>query len=228
MKKIYTLLIAIVLVIGSCKKENNSTGTEEAIGGASGTLTYNSYTYHTVIIGTQEWTVENLQTTTYNDGTAIAKMTDGTDWSILSTGAYCAYGNNENNITNYGYLYNWYAVNTGKLAPATDGWRVPTDADWTKLTDFVGSGNGTKLKATTGWNSSGNGNDIYGFSALPAGNRLSNGSFYFVGYYGYWWSSDAYDMTDAWYRYVGSNYTIISRSYYDKRDGFSVRLVRDK
>ncbi|MCA0447280.1 MAG: PEGA domain-containing protein [Bacteroidetes bacterium] len=185
--------------------------------------------YHTVKIGTQEWTVENLRTTKYNDGTPIAKITDQSTWANRTTEAYCAYDNNENNVTKYGYLYNWYVVNTGKLAPETGGWRVPTDDDWDKLMTAVGgsSAEGTKLKSKTGWNRGGNGTDDYGFSALPGGGRGYNGGFSNVGYYGNWWSSKPDDTYYSWNRGINFDDSEVSRGTGNNRDGFSVRLVRD-
>ncbi|MCA0447312.1 MAG: PEGA domain-containing protein [Bacteroidetes bacterium] len=185
--------------------------------------------YKTVIIGKQEWTVENLKTTKYNDGTAITKVADNSKWSNTTNGAYCAYENDEGKVSTYGYLYNWQAVNTGKLAPKSGGWRVPTDADWDRLTNAVGGeGNaGRKLKAKTGWNSSENGSNDYSFSALPGGRRSSsNGAFSSLGYNGFWWSSAAYGSS-AWSRGMISNSTSVYRSYDYQKDGFSVRLVRD-
>src|SRR5665647_1584626 len=81
--------------------------------------------YHTVKIGTQVWMVENLKTTKYNDGTSIPNIIDGTTWSNLTTPGFCFYNNDAANKNIYGALYNWYTVNTGKLAPT--GWHVSTD-----------------------------------------------------------------------------------------------------
>ena len=80
--------------------------------------------YKTVTIGTQTWMAENLRTMKYNDGTNIPLVTSGIAWNNLNTGAYCNYNNttNSDTIATYGRLYNWYAVNTGKLAPK--GWHV--------------------------------------------------------------------------------------------------------
>jgi len=185
--------------------------------------------YKTVIIGRQEWTVENLRTTKYNDGTPITKITDQSTWAKTTNGAYCAYNNAESNVATYGYLYNWYAVNTGKLTPKTGGWRVPTDADWTKLTDFVGgeSNAATKLKSKIGWANNGNGTDEFGFNALPGGFRNDNGGFDNYGYYGSWWSSTATGTNTSIHRYT--NYRSHSVTSYNgkKKEGFSVRLVRD-
>ncbi|MCA0447305.1 MAG: PEGA domain-containing protein [Bacteroidetes bacterium] len=208
------------------KRTDNGNSADDQVG----KLTYNGYTYKTVRIGTQEWTVENLRTTKYNDGSAIEKITDNKKWTQTNSGAYCAYENNESNVATYGYLYNWYAVNTGKLAPSD--WRVSSDEDWTKLEKAVGGSNnaGTKLKAKSGWESNGNGIDEYGFSALPGGIRLSStGTFFQLGGYGYWWSSTA-NGTDAWSWVMVYNYlsrAVVWRIYYNQSSGFSVRLVRD-
>ena len=93
-------------------------------------MDYNGRTYNLIRIGNQSqwWMAENLQTTKYNDGTAIPNVTDQTAWANQTSGAYCAYNNSQSNADTYGYLYNWHAVSTDKLAPA--GWRVPTEADW--------------------------------------------------------------------------------------------------
>ncbi|MCA0447316.1 MAG: PEGA domain-containing protein [Bacteroidetes bacterium] len=194
------------------------------------TLAYNGFIYKTVIIGNQEWTVENLRTKTYNDRTPIRSITDYTEWTKTTTGAFCVYDNWEGNVSTYGYLYNWYAVNTGKLAPATGGWRVPTDEDWTKLTDYVGgeSTAGSVLKASSGWDDNGNGTNEYGFSALPGGYRIDfSGAFIDFGQGGGWWSSSASDATKAlrWFIYYQSNRLV--RDGTNQRLGFSVRLVRD-
>ncbi len=227
MKQVYYALVAILLLNFGCKKEDSTTSPEDSNVGKS--ITYNGYTYHTVTIGAQEWTVENLRTTSYNDGTPISKEPDSTVWSTLETSAYCAYRNNEANVKSYGYLYNWYAINSGKLAPTFDGWRVPTHADWTKLTNYLGGedSSGTKLKAKSEWNT-GNGIDQYGFNSLPGGKRGTRGDFSDLGYSGHWWSSTAYGSTTAYNRGMNSISTSVYSYDYNKKYGFSVRLVRDK
>ena len=123
-------------------------------------------TYKSVTIGTQEWMTENLRTSKYSDGTSIPNVTSNSDWESLSTGAWSHYDNDSSQYeATYGKLYNWYAVETGKLCPT--GWHVPTDAEWTVLTDYLTANGhngteGTALKATSGWNSGGNGTDDYG------------------------------------------------------------------
>jgi len=210
------------------------------------TVSYDGVTYNTVSIGNQCWFKENLRTTKYNDGTSITNVTDNATWTSTTSGAYCCYSNDTSNCTTYGALYNWYAVNTGKLCPS--GWHVPSDAEWTTLTNYL-SANSTywcgsnssyiakSLASTTSWNSStttcavGNNlsaNNSTGFSALPGGGRDgSGGSFSGLGDYGYWWSSTENDGSDAWGRFLGYGVAGFYRFNNNKRHGFSVRCLRD-
>jgi uncharacterized protein (TIGR02145 family) len=202
-------------------------------------LTYGSVTdidgnkYATIQIGFQTWMAENLKTSKYNDGSAIPNITDNSVWSNLSTGAYSVYNYSPENEAIYGKLYNWYAVNTGKLCP--QGWRVPTDADWSQLTTYLGSNAGGKMKATgnttsgTGlWNSPNSGaTNESGFTGLPGGERNNDGTFYDVDSYGYWWSSTEDDASDAWSRFLVYDNSAVGRDYGNKRDGFSCRCLRD-
>lgn len=186
--------------------------------------------YHTVVIGTQEWTVENLRVTHYNDGTSIPKVTENSDWTQQTTGAFCAYGNNENNVLTYGYLYNWYAVNNGKLPPLKGGWRVPSDADWTTLINYSGgpSNAGKILKSVTGWQTN-NGTDHFGFTALPGGYRDDGdgGLFYGLGIGGNWWSSSSFNSTNGITIFIHHAFTDLITSDDNMKYGFSVRLIRD-
>jgi len=198
--------------------------------------------YHTVTIGTQTWMVENMKTTRYNDGTAIPLVTDSTAWANQTTPGYCLYNNDAATYKNkYGALYNWYTVNTGKLAPT--GWHVPTDAEWTTLTDYVTANLGTSqsvpisLAATIDWATyswtGAIGNDLSknnstGFSALPGGYRYGNSTFGYVGFTGIWWSSTESSTGNGWYRVLDSRASYVGRGYSGSgHDGFSVRCVRD-
>ena len=162
-------------------------------------------TYKTVKIGKQVWLAENLA---YKP----------------SSGNYWAYDNNSSNVVKFGYMYDWQ---TAKNACPT-GWHLPSDAEWTQLIDFVES-NADKLKARSGWYNDGNGTDDYGFSAFPAGERSFNsGNFFVMGINGYWWSSSESGTANAWVRYIDSFFKDVGRSeYYDKRNGCSVRCLRD-
>ena len=195
------------------------------------TVSYDGVTYNTVSIGNQCWFKENLRTTKYNDGTSITNVTDNATWTSTTSGAYCCYSNNTSNCTTYGALYNWYAVNTGKLCPS--GWHVPSDAEWTTLVNYLGGEDvaGGKLKetGTTHWQSPNNGaTNSSGFTALPGGYRFSSGgSFGLLGILGYWWSSTQLDGSDAWTRnltYLNAN---VGRVNLVKSYGFSVRCLRD-
>lgn len=188
--------------------------------------------YHTVTIGTQVWMVENLKTTKYNDGTSIPNVTtDNTVWTNLLTPGYCWYNNDETTYkSTYGALYNWYTVNTGKLAPL--GWHVPTDTEWTTLTTYLGGGSiaGGKLKetGTSHWSSPNTGaTNETGFTAIPVGGRGNYGAFGSIGYDGNWWSSAEGSAGNAWSWYLVYNLSNVARFNYLKSCGFSVRCVRD-
>jgi uncharacterized protein (TIGR02145 family) len=197
--------------------------------------------YNTVTIGSQVWMAENLKTTKYNDGTAIPNVTVDAEWGALITGAYSDYGNNPANSNTYGRLYNWYAVdNNASTEVASNGgknvcptnWHVPTDAEWTTLTTYLGGDSvaGGKLKETdtTHWLSPNTGaTNESGFTALPGDARDHDGSYYKVGLSGYWWSSEETFTTNAWSRFLYYDYTYVSRYDSGKRYGFSVRCIKD-
>ena len=87
--------------------------------------------YSTVLIGDYRWMTENLKSTRFNDGSEIPCIEDQWTWLRSYMAAYCYYQNNGNYADTLGFLYNWYAVNSGKLCPA--GWRVPSDKEWVQL-----------------------------------------------------------------------------------------------
>jgi uncharacterized protein (TIGR02145 family) len=186
--------------------------------------------YQTVKIGSQIWMVENLKTTKYNDGTNIPYVTVDATWVSQITPAYCWLSNSSINYKeSYGALYNWYAVNTGKLAPA--GWHVPTDAEWSELTNYLGGeidcAGQLKDKGTTFWLTPNTGaNNISGFTGRPGGSRSNDGLFYGVGGYGYWWASTEGNAAGGWARSLTYNTTTVGRLNYYKGCGFSVRCVK--
>jgi uncharacterized protein (TIGR02145 family) len=152
--------------------------------------------YTVVEIGSQIWMAENLMTTRYNDGTAIAYPgINDYDWNNNTRGAYAWYDNNEaSNKDIYGALYNWKAINTGILCPSD--WHVPTDHEWITLSDYLGGTNvaGGKIKdtGTSYWYSPDNkSTNESGFSALPGGMRNLTG-FSDIKVGGHWWSSTFY------------------------------------
>jgi len=204
-------------------------------------------TYSTLEIGTQVWMMENLKTTKYRDGTLITNVTDDAEWADLSTGAYCNYGNNEANVANYGRLYNWFAVDDAHNI-ALEGWHVATTDEWETLVDYVGGGAlyfaGGKLKEAgfVHWNPpyvDGNeGNNSSGFTAFGGGARTvysSESQFGNMKRRGNWWTATGDEGIGANFVYMQSVSTAIMGSgfggqgsdNYDKRCGYSVRLVKD-
>jgi uncharacterized protein (TIGR02145 family) len=187
--------------------------------------------YNTITIGTQTWMAQNLGTTRYNNEKSIPLVTEALDWSALTSHAFCWYKNDEATYKkSYGALYNGYTVNTGNLCPA--GWHVPTDAEWSVLASFVGGENsaGSKLKetGTSRWVRPNSGaTDMYGFSALPGGLRYSDGEFHDLGFGGYWWSSTQFSEARTFFRFLYYEDSTMFRFDNLKKNGFSIRCLRD-
>jgi uncharacterized protein (TIGR02145 family)/prepilin-type N-terminal cleavage/methylation domain-containing protein len=201
---------------------------------------YHGYEYQTVEIGTQCWFAENLQTDKYNDDIDIPYNHD--TWTSASGNPAWSWPSDGTTVFDesyiagpvYGKLYNWYAVGTGGLCPA--GWSVPTDGEWTALTDYLGglSAAGGKMKSTRTapgyshprWDDPNTGatNEV-GFTALPAGFRFSNGSFYYLGSSADFWSSSDIGAS-AWGRDLGSSISSVDRGVYGRAFGLSVRCLR--
>ena len=196
----------------------------------SGLIDSDGNTYPTITIGNQVWMAENLKVTHYRNGDAIPNETDAGTWAGLSTGAYCWYDNDQTTNEKYGVLYNWYAVDDSRgLCP--EGWHVPTHAEWTTLTTYLGGTSvaGGKMKATSDLWTSPNiaATNSSSFSGLPGGYRGSDGSFYSIGSGGLWWSSTEYSSSGAWGRYLSYDDGTVYVYNYVKRSGFSVRCLRD-
>jgi len=197
--------------------------------------------YQTVKIGNQVWMAKNLLTTKYNDDSAIPNVIDNTEWSALKTGAYCWANNNETTYKPlYGALYNWYAVETGKLCPT--GWHVPSDNDYKTMemslgmtqdqangTEWRGTDEGSKLKSNNGWLNDGNGSNASGYNALPAGYRYyGDGTTKGLGLITYFWTSDYNDDLLATFRRLDSEKTTICRDATHKEAGKSIRCVKNQ
>ena len=195
-------------------------------------------TYKTVYVGSQQWMAENLKVSKYNDGSAIPNVTDNTQWQNTTTGAWAYYNNDLANNAKYGKLYNWYALSpttNGNKNVCPTGWHVPTDAEWTVLTNYLGGATvaGGKMKevGTTSWNSPNtDATNTSLFTGLPGGSRTSSGSYTdgTIGNSGYWWSSTEVSTTNAWYRGIGTNFGLLYRdNFYFKNFGLSVRCLKD-
>lgn len=194
------------------------------------------FNYPIVQIGEQWWMAENLRTTNYNDGTPISFLKEADDWDQAKDGAYCWYDNQEISYKqSNGALYNWYAVGTDRLCPT--GWHVPSDDEWTTLTEYVGGSavTGSILKefGTTHWQApNANTNDEIGFTALPNGFRKNNGNYFQLGESGNWWTATEreYNNMDiyAWGRKLRYNSEDVSKnSYNHKGCGYSIRCSKD-
>src|SRR5574344_879069 len=199
-------------------------------------------TYRIVTIGSQTWMAENLK---------YLPSVVGPETGSQTTPHYYVYGYNGTNVTDakatanyttYGVLYNWPAAMNGAASSTTnpsgvqgvcpDGWHLPSDAEWTELTDYLGgtSDAGGKLKetGTTHWNSPNTGaTNETGFTALPGGGRSNKGAFDYIGSYGYWWSATESGTNGAWLRGMGYNGGSVGRGYNGKELGFSVRCLKD-
>ena len=202
-------------------------------------------TLSSVTIGTQIWTNKNLDVTTYRDGTPIPEVTDPVAWAALTTGAWCYYNNDPANGAIYGKLYNWYAVagihdndpNTPNKILAPLGYHVPSDSEWTTLTDYLGgltvAGGKMKERGTTHWISPNTpASNESGFIGLPGGYMNSNSGFSTIGYIGYWWSSsqnfiDPSIQSNAWNRWLGGAGGEVTRIYGNLKYGKSVRCIKD-
>lgn len=203
-------------------------------------LTYGSMTdqdgneYKTIVIGTQEWMAENLRVARYQNGDAIPVVADSLGWMALATGATCWYANDSAaNHCPYGRLYNGYTVmDPRNVCPA--GWHVPTDSEWSILTDHLGdetsAGGPLKSAGVTYWfwPNMGGTNDS-GFSALPAGGRkYDNSEYWDLQRYNFLWSSTTSNADSNWVRYLCANPGHgIWRYENDLNYGFSIRCIRD-
>ena len=184
--------------------------------------------YQTVQIGDQCWMKENLAW--------LPSVSDPDNGSQTSP-YYYVYGYEGTNVIEakatsnyqtYGTLYNWPA----SLSACPDGWALPSDDEWTVLTDYLGgtsvAGGKMKEAGTAHWNSPNTGaTNSSGFSGLPGGYRNNYGNFNYLGYNGYWWSSTEYSSTYAWRRGLYYGYENVDRYDSDKEYGFSVRCLRD-
>lgn len=225
-----TIYILILLFLTTCKDETNET-TQLIIEAGEGVSDEDGNFYPSVIIGDQEWLAQNLRTTKLNDGTNIQQVTNLATYVSLSSPVYTWYNNDIANKETYGGLYNWYTVNTGKCCP--DGWHVPSDSEWSKLTKALGgeaiAGGKLKEEGTTHWDSPNIGaTNLTGFTALPGGYIFTGGAFGNINTNGFWWSSTEFGTDRAYSRIMYFNDENITRhSDYFKTLGLSIRCIKD-
>ena len=208
--------------------------------------------YNTVIVGNQVWMAENLRVARYNTAIPIPGGLTDEEWGNTTSGAYAIYpygsidglNSEEEVLEAYGALYNWYAVETDNLCPT--GWRVPTDADWTQLKDYINNNYDTLIQATSlrscrqvdsplggdfatsehpRWKSHDTfGIDFFGFSGLPGGLRRNNGSFERLGRSAYWMSSSLDSNSKPIIYYIRLLYEL---QYSYKNNGLSIRCIKE-
>lgn len=234
-KRLMIFVLPIILLFNFCDKNPSASQNQDS---NIVVKDIDGNEYKTVKIGEQEWMAENLKVTHYRNGDAIPNVTDNTEWSNLTTGAYCSYENNDGNIGTYGLLYNWYAVNDSRnLAP--EGWHLPSDEEWKELEmhlgmsqseadadDWRGTDEGGKLKeaGTAQWLSPNTGaTNSSSFSAVPGGVRADDdGTFLDIGYGTAFWST-----TDAKVRGLYYDRSDVARGNAAKELGFSLRCLKD-
>jgi uncharacterized protein (TIGR02145 family) len=184
--------------------------------------------YATIVIGSQEWMAENLRTTTYFNGDTIPNIPLSSTWGL---GAWEHY-NNDNLYENpYGKLYNWFAVtDSRKLCPT--GWHIPTDAEWTTLTNYLGgniAGGKMKSTGTQYWTLPNvDATNASGFTGLPAGKKIN--TYLEIGESALWWSSTPYytsTINNGWYRSLSYSNGDIIRNHTTQHNGLSVRCIKD-
>jgi len=205
--------------------------------------------YSTVRIGNQLWLAENLRTTKYNDGSSIPNVTDFRQWITLNTDGFCWYRNNSDFKKPFGGIYNWHAVNSGRLAP--NGWHVPSSDEWNELFHFLAThdygyqGDTTKIAKALAdsayfdilppfWPSfvgspenDASENNKSGFSGISNAIRDQSDDFINMGRFCIWWSSTCINSQNA----ISKGFLRDSVQVYEFQspiiDGLSVRCIKD-
>lgn len=188
--------------------------------------------YFSITIGNQVWATKNLNVSNFKNGDPIPIIESTEEWEIAGKEgkpACCSIDNNAENDINYGKLYNWYAVNDPRgIAPK--GWHIPNDEEWSILSNFLGGDEvaGAKMKSADGWKGNGNGTNESGFSAIPCGFRTLEGKLKNDKGEGcLWWSANEDGIKMAYYSALGYTYSKLFRSSHFKRNGMSVRCLKD-
>ena len=227
-------MLVMLSIFGSCEPQGLQCGDP---------VSYQGYDYATVLIGEQCWFAENLRSENYENGDEIPAYLNDNEWENTSFGAVAVYGEGNSDcfhyspdgdacdeswaLTEYGRLYNFHAVDDARgLCPS--GWHVPTDGEWTVMTDHLDGEAvaGGQLKADYGWSESGNGTNSSGFAGLPGGFRTPDGRFGFSGTNGLWWTSTS-EGSYAWHRSLQSFHSWASGTFNGPQHGYSVRCVQD-
>ena len=230
------LIVLIVSIFSSCSKDD-STPIKKISPQFMSNIVYEDMTdqegntYKTLTIGTQTWMAQNLRSTKYNDGSVIAYSSLETININVFSGKYCTYNNttNKDSIVALGNLYNWYAVNTSKLAPI--GWHVASETDWKTLIVYLGgeevAGGKLKENGIINWRTPNSGaTNETGFTALPGGLCDNNLKSQDIGNYGYWWSATEVNGS-VYARQIIFGSSSVDSYNFGKDWYFSVRCVKN-
>ena len=237
MKKTIISLLALVFIYSCTPQDAPNTFTDNRDGKV----------YKTVTIGEQVWMAENLAYLP----SVVGPATGSEDAGNETVAFYYVYGYDGTDVAaakatanyqTYGVLYNWKAAMNGAASSDSnpsgvqgvcpEGWHLPSDAEWTTLTTYLGgesvAGGKMKEAGESHWTSPNTGaTNESGFTALPGGYRDGSGKFYSIGLYGGWWSSTEGGTNYAWSRTLYYSIGNVYRGTNSKELGFSVRCVRD-
>jgi uncharacterized protein (TIGR02145 family) len=224
----YNIVIGFLLMLTTDCKENFN-NTLITIDGDNDTNLY----IGSVTIGTQVWMTKNLKSRRYRNGdkigTTIPALLDIT--SELAPKYQWAYDVNELNVDTYGRLYTWYAI-TDPRGVCPRGWHVPADEEWNALITYLDgklyAGGNLKETGTSHWTTPNTGaTNETDFTALPGGYRFYYGRFSDIGFSGFWWSSSESSDSSAYGRGMSSYNSQVPKLEFNKRDGLSVRCIKD-
>jgi uncharacterized protein (TIGR02145 family) len=218
----------ILIQMDSCKKEDPITVTD-----------IDGNTYFATNIGNQIWMTENLKTTKLNDKSSITLVPSNSIWISTTRSSYCWFSNDTSYKALYGAIYNYFAVQTGKLCPS--GWHVPSHNEFKTMEKTLGmsqaeadslgwrgTDQGKKMKSRTGWNDNGNGTNRSGFNGLAGGYRYGvDGGFNDLGAVSYWWTSTKKSATLGFYRRLDYDNTKVYAEGVKLQAGKYVRCVKD-
>ena len=203
---------------------------EQAIEGDFSLIVYGSIIdardgqeYITVKIGDQWWMAENLAYLPLVNVSSDGSDSEPRYYVYDYEGTSVSDAKATSNYNDYGVHYNWEAAK----AACPSEWHLPSDEEFTILTDYLGDDAGKKMKSTSGWYNNGNGDNSSGFNALPGGYRDYGGGFYRLGNFAYFWSSSPHESSIAWERHLYYNHDGVYRHIYYRRNGFSVRCIKN-